>query len=372
MAVVAPRKRALYVALRDETYPRNSRIRQYLDESLQMDVDIVPLSRTGGYARHCYELFRGGLKRRQRYDVVISAEFSLTFAWVAWVLAKRYRAVFVVDFFVGLVETLVIDRELVQRRSLKARVLHAFDAFAARHADILITDTQVRADRLSARKEVARTALSLPVGAPGWARPRAVAGTHTPDKPRTVQFLYYGNYVPLHGVPTLLRGIAAIDSDVQWTLTMLGRGQDLALATALIEELGLANRTTFLDSVPEAELADVVHAHDVILGIFGQSDKAATVIANKVWQGLASGKIVVTRQSPALKEIESIVGPLLQQVDGSDAESITSALTAIARRLESSPTAAAMGSGVAADLERYVVEKYSLFGVRLSDILSRK
>jgi glycosyltransferase involved in cell wall biosynthesis len=289
---------------------------------------------------------------------------------VAWVIAKRNRAVFVVDFFVGLVETLVVDRAIVQKSSMRGRILAACDSFAARSADVLVTDTRVRAERLSARPKIVHPALSLPVGAPEWARPR--------PKPRgdevreNTKLLYYGNYVPLHGVPTLLEGIAAISPTVHWTLTMVGRGQDLGLALEACDRLGISDRTTFVDSVPEAALADLIHEHDVVLGIFGQSDKAATVIANKVWQGLACGKVVVTRRSPALAEIEDIVGSLLEQVDSADAPAITAALTAIAKRAATPDAQSYSGADVADALETYVAEKYAAFGDRLRELAAQR
>jgi hypothetical protein len=67
--------------------------------------------------------------------------------------------------------------------------------------------------------------------------------------------------------------------------------------------------------MPEARLADHVRAADIVMGVFGSSDKAKSVIPNKVWQGLACGAIVVTQRSPALEEIEAIVGEQLVQTE---------------------------------------------------------
>jgi glycosyltransferase involved in cell wall biosynthesis len=62
-------------------------------------------------------------------------------------------------------------------------------------------------------------------------------------------------------------------------------------------------RLRTLEWVDYDALIGYLHEADVCLGIFGTSDKAASVIPNKVFQILAAGKPLITRDSPAIREL---------------------------------------------------------------------
>jgi glycosyltransferase involved in cell wall biosynthesis len=55
--------------------------------------------------------------------------------------------------------------------------------------------------------------------------------------------------------------------------------------------------------VDYSELVDWIHRADICLGIFGDSEKAARVIPNKVFQILSTGTPLITRDSPAIREL---------------------------------------------------------------------
>lgn len=348
-----PGPRVLYLAVQDPSYPRNHRIRTYLEDSTAAWVDVVGLSSRTGYLRHAWDLLREVNRKRGKYDFIVLSEFSLPFAPIAWYAAKRFRAALIVDFFIGLYETHVEDRKAVAPNSAKGRLYNAFDRFAIARADLVLTDTEVRAARLSAAYRTRGPVMSLPVGAPTWARPAAVRDRASGSATR---YLYYGNYIPLHGIDVLIESFASLDPRFEHSVTMLGDGEDRAAAEAAVAHFGLESRFSFIGPVAESDLRDVIVNHDVILGVFGDSVKASSVIANKVWQGLACGKHVVTRQSPALDELAPVVGSqLIQAADGSAG--------AIARALTSAAVGAEVpASDVAYKLESYVQSKYLSLG----------
>lgn len=355
----APLK-VVYLGVESLDYPRNARIRDYLERELGARVSVVPIDKDPGALRKARVLLRDGRAAlRGGADVLILAEFQNKYALVARYLAWRARALLITDWFVGLHETRVGDWKLHAPTSMRARLLDLTDRIAARAGDLVITDTDARANDLTERYGTPESSLlTLPVGAPGWAG--AASAREVASRPR-LKVLYYGGYLPLHGVDYVLDAVKLVDSAERVEVVLLGAGQLRDGIERRVAQERIPN-VTFLDPVPEESLAGLIADADVVLGVFGRSRKAETVIANKVWQGLASGKTVVTRTSPALDEISAIVGDLLVTVDPEDPASLAAFLNDAMRR-PPTPTA----GNVAERLEEYVRKRYVEFGTRLSE-----
>lgn len=348
------RYEALYIGVQDATYPRNSRVRSFLESELQTRVTIAHLDRNPGYFRHLGQMLRAGLSgRRGRFDLVVLSEFSLPFALASWIVARWHGAIHVVDFFVGLHETHVEDRNAVDPRSPRALAYRTMDHFARRTADLLLADTLCRAERW---RMGGTPVISLPVGAPEWAH-------HQPPRRPSLplRLLYYGNYIPLHGLPRLIAALDALRDEVEFELTLIGTGDDREEVETLVRGGRLIAATTFIDRVDAASLVDVIADHDVVLGIFGASQKAASVIANKVWQGLVCGRPVVTRAGCGVSEIQPIVGEQLILEDGSHESLLAGLRTAVRASVPRARSDRALAD--------HVREGYEKLGVVLEQLL---
>jgi hypothetical protein len=340
----------------DPEYPRSSRLRAYLQARGQDQVTICSPATEGRFLRQaCTDLLR--LLRTCRHgDVILLAEMQLKFAPVTLLVGAVRRCPVVVDGFIGLHETLIEDWRVAPRRSFRAWRYRMQDRMARRGASLFLTDTETRADAVRVTDRPVAPTLSLPVGAPAWATP-------TPPPARAeggpLRVLYYGNYIPLHGVPTIVDAIGLMHTDVPIEVTFLGGGAQRTSTERMVQERGLSDTIAFADPVPEAALATVIAEHHVVLGVFGGSPKAGSVIANKVWQGLACSRQVITRSSAALDEIREIAGPLLTEVRPSDSAALASALSAAA----SEPTT--FQPDIATRLEGYTDARWA----SLSDVL---
>ena len=218
----------------------------------------------------------------------------------AWCLSRIRRVPLVFDAFLSLYDSLALDRGAVARNGWRARFLAAVDAAACRLADRVLLDTRAHVSffcetfRLPPQKFWA-----LPIGADdGVFRPGPEVARN--GHPYTV--IHFGRYIPLHGLETVVRAARQLeDGGRPVRFLLVGDGEGRRGIEDLARSLGTTS-IEFADTRTPEDLAESIRQADLCLGIFGVTDKAARVVPNKVYEALASGKPVVTGDSPAARE----------------------------------------------------------------------
>ena len=103
---------------------------------------------------------------------------------------------------------------------------------------------------------------------------------------RDFTVLYHGAYLPLHGTEYIVEAARMTEKEgILWDF--LGWGAYKAATEA--KAAGISN-IRFLDKVPYVEVPKVIAAHDVVLGVFGTTEKASRVIGNKVYECMACAR----------------------------------------------------------------------------------
>ncbi len=118
--------------------------------------------------------------------------------------------------------------------------------------------------------------------------------------------LYHGAYLPLHGTEFIVEAARMTQGEnVQWDF--LGWGAYKASTEA--KAAGIKN-VRFLDKVPYVDVPKVICDHDVVLGVFGTTAKAARVIGNKVYECMACARPTInefcTGYPPEAKDCKAI------------------------------------------------------------------
>lgn len=122
-------------------------------------------------------------------------------------------------------------------------------------------------------------------------------------KNEKVKILFYGSFIPLHGIDIILNALSLMEKNgLEFEANIIGKGQMYSKMKILFDSLGLNNVQMNGEFINEKELAQQIREHDIILGIFGESVKAKSVVPNKLYQAVASQKTIVTMQSDAINE----------------------------------------------------------------------
>jgi glycosyltransferase involved in cell wall biosynthesis len=259
-----------------------------------------------------YLLARHALSRRN--DVVICAYPGNLDILVLWPLAKLRRERLVLDAFLPLYDTVVGDRKLLSRHGLPARLLHWFERLSCQAADFLIADTKAHGDYFAAEFTLPRhRVLRAFVGCEPRMFHRSEPERQTGASPVV---LFYGQFIPLHGMLTVFEA-ARLSAETRLRWKVIGTGQDAKLFAQKLRESPIPN-LEWVRWVEYDRLNREIQQADVCLGIFGTSAKAGRVIPNKVFQIIASGKRLITRDSPAIRELLETPGPAFKLVPAGD------------------------------------------------------
>lgn len=246
--------------------------------------------------------------RLPSHELVIIPYMGQLDILILYPFAKLRGATICWDIFLSLYDTIVIDRRLARRGGLASGLLYAWEWLATRLADILIIDTKEHARYIETlfrlpHKQVSSLWTGVETDSFAHARTTLISNKNPGDK---IRVLYYGQFIPLHGLDTIIAAADLIERErnvvCEWIL--IGKGQLQDEIDKEIDNLQLQSILR-IDWVDYSELADWISKADLCLGIFGSSGKAMRVVPNKIYQILAAGRPLVTADSPAIREVFS-------------------------------------------------------------------
>jgi glycosyltransferase involved in cell wall biosynthesis len=344
----------------DPAYPRNAIIRKGW-EKCGFTVNECRVDwRLKVHRRYPALLWRYA-RTNDSSPVVFVPDFRHKDVPLAWLIARCTGRRIVFDPLVSRYETRVLDRGDAARGSAQAWHNRNLDRISMRLSDLVLSDTAAHArfyaDEFTRPSDTIRV---LPVGYDEDAFREAPLRREA----ASCVVLFYGTYVPLHGVETIVEA-ASLVRDPRIQVMLVGDGQTRAAAERRAAELP-EGRISFLPAVPSSELQRLIAAADIVLGIFGTTRKAAMVVPNKVYQALAVGRPVVTADSPAVRELFQS-GVHLLSVPAGDGRALARAIESLANDRAARESLAMRGGA-------YVRAEFNSkrIGERLFDILAEK
>jgi len=240
--------------------------------------------------------------RTTKPDVVFIGYLGQLDVLVLWPFAKMRSVPVIWDAHLSLYSTVVEDRKMIKSTNLLARFLFLWEWVACKTADFVLLDTQAHVRYFIEKFKVRREKIgSVYVGAePDYFYPE-IEGNGAPVTDDSITAFFFGQFIPLHGIETIILAAQQMNNPrVNWLIA--GKGQVEAQIRQMLDDNPVEN-LIWVPWVPHEELFKEIHAADVCLGIFGDSDKASRVIPNKVFQIIACGCPLITRDSPAIREL---------------------------------------------------------------------
>lgn len=320
-----------------EGYPRVHSLRAGLEhhgiEVVEIHETLLPtkgkrhraLSRPWTWPGLALRLFFGRRRLRKRlanelreksYDAVIvpyPGWFSVGAA------RKLYDGPLILDLFLSLADTACRDRSIFRSGGLAERVLRRLDRRACSTADRVLLDTPLHATRIAELTGLEERRFDfVQIGDPN--APDEFPALPDFSKGDKLKALYVGTGVPLHGIDHLLDGCEKF-GDVE--LTFVGGTRE---QRARAETLDVVTRVE--EWLADEELREVIASNHVVFGIFGESEKAGSVIPYKVIHGLAHARVVVTAETAAVLTMLAPGDDCLTTPVG-DAEAIARVLTGL-------------------------------------------
>lgn len=113
---------------------------------------------------------------------------------------------------------------------------------------------------------------------------------------------FYGTFVPLQGVRTIIEAAALLHSEKDIEFRIFGTGYQYDEMRKLAQERGLSNEI-FKGWIDYRELAQELKALHLALGVFGQSLKTDLVVPNKLYHYASLGIPCITKQTPGIQEV---------------------------------------------------------------------
>ena len=231
------------------------------------------------------------------HDLVVVGYPGQFDVFLAWFLAKLRGVPLVWDIFMS-IYLIATERKLDQRSRLTVGLLRRIEKLACRLPDRLILDTADYVAWFEATHGVNQERFRLvPTGADDRVHPPAPLRTSSDG---VIRVLYYGTFIRNHGVKSIVEAAQLLRNDAAIRFEMVGEGPERAAAADLAARYGLTN-IVFSPWLDKLQLQERIAQADICLGVFGDTPQSLMTVQNKIYEGLATARPVVSGDAPAVR-----------------------------------------------------------------------
>jgi len=226
-----------------------------------------------------------------------------------FVAYRIFRKPILADFYISYYDSLVLDRKNVNKTSFKSKLLKFYDRNVIKCASKVMFLNKSERDYY----------LSVTNLSNNESRLKSTIVPLCVDKKKIVNMPYYhnitkefticwwGSYIPLHGLQQIIEAAEILkDKNFNFKLWLFGNSEEKSIDyKKLISKKNLDGYTKIINNYTfqNNKLSDFLFENcDLVLGNFGCSKKAKSVLVNKVIDGIAMKSPVLTGESIAANE----------------------------------------------------------------------
>lgn len=235
-------------------------------------------------------------KQAPDYDVMLIGYPGQFDAWLGRRLAHSRGRPVALDILMSL-HLVAEERGLTAAHPTTGRLIFQLERGGLRRPDLLIAENPEYGGYIADKYQLPLERFRfVPHGADETVfHPRPL---RPPDDEFRIS--YHGGYLPSHGMDAIIGAADMLRDETDIRFHFYGSGPEKARIVARAEALGLPN-VTFHGFIEQDDLLDNLAQAHVCLGVFGTTRQANFTVQNKVWEGLAMGRPVISGDSPTIR-----------------------------------------------------------------------
>lgn len=249
------------------------------------------------YAR----LIQTYLRMKPKYDILFVGYPGHFDVFLGWLIARFHRKPLVWDVFMS-IYLIACERKLNLNNKFIVNLIRIIEKISLRLPDRLIQDTSQYVEWHHQTYGISpRRFLLVPTGADDSIF-FPVENETDPLQPTDFCITYYGSFIPNHGLPYVMEAVLLLKDQLGICFEFIGEGPNLAYCKEFVEKHGLTN-VLFIPWLSKPDLVSRLRKSSILLGAFGHTTQSLMTVQNKIFEGLALAKPVITGDSPAVRQV---------------------------------------------------------------------
>lgn len=236
--------------------------------------------------------------RTDEYDILLVGYPGQFDVYLGRLLAWWRRKPMALDILMSL-HLIAEERGLTQKSPLTGKLIFWLEKIGLKLPDLLIADTPEYQEYYCQKYQLDPGRFQLVPLAVDDRVYRPLP--HIQPSDDLFRVIYYGTFIPLHGLENIIRAAAALQHLPTIRFDFYGDGQERPFAEQLAASLNLKN-VHFHGWFDKEQLPQYIAQSHLVLGVFGTSKQSLCTIQNKIWEGMIMQRPVITGDARTIRE----------------------------------------------------------------------